>query len=368
MTAPPAFSASISLALSSFRLDVAFETHAHVTGLFGPSGCGKTSFLESVAGLRRKARGLVQLGEACWQDSERKLFMAPERRGVGYVPQNGLLFPHRNVEQNLASGLRRALRNGLDNGQIWNSVVELLELGPLLERAVDTLSAGERQRVALGRALCSAPKLILLDEPLAALDQPLRRKILPFLRRVREEFNVPMILVSHDPIEVQALCDDLVVLREGTIIARGAPRDVLLNPSVFPIADERGFENIIPGTIIGRSDHGTRVRLGSPATELTLQVIASTRRTTGPCLIGVPARAILVAVEEPTGLSARNILPAVVEEVHSVGHFELVKTRLNAELPALAVEVGKEAVEQLSLSPGKRVFVVIKAMSCTLYD
>jgi molybdate transport system ATP-binding protein len=368
VTTPTTFSARVSLDLDRFRLDVALETKAHVTGLFGPSGCGKTSFLESVAGLRRGALGRVQLGETRWQDTDQKLFLAPERRGVGYVPQSGLLFPHRNVRQNLESGLRRAFRIGHDNERTWKNVIELLELGPLLDRRVGTLSGGETQRVALGRALCSAPKLMLLDEPLAGLDQPLRRKILPFLRRVREEFNVPMILVSHDPIEVQALCDDLVVLRQGTVVARGAPREVLLNPAVFPMANERGFENIIPGTIIVPSHSGTRVRLGSPETELTLQLAVSAPGTTRPCLVGVPARDVLIAVQEPAGLSARNVLPAVVEEVHSVGSFELVKVRLDPELPSLAVEVTRAAVEQLSLAPGKHVFVVIKAMSCTLYD
>jgi molybdate transport system ATP-binding protein len=234
MSAEPKLRADIALDLDRFTLEVELETHVRVTGLFGPSGCGKTSFLESIAGLRHGVRGRVSFGEVMWQDSERRVRVRPHQRGIGYVPQDGLLFPHKSVRRNLEAGLERARRNGGVDRAVWDSVVDLLELGTLLERDVGTLSGGERQRVSLGRALCSAPTLMLLDEPLAALDRPLRQKILPFLRRVREQFDVPMVLVSHDPIEVQALCDDLVVLGEGSVIARGAPRDVLTDPSVFP--------------------------------------------------------------------------------------------------------------------------------------
>jgi molybdate transport system ATP-binding protein len=216
--------------------------------------------------------------------------------------------------------------------------------------------------------LCSAPKLLLLDEPLAALDQPLRQRILPFLRRIRETFDVPMILVSHDPIEVQALCDDLAVLRDGRIVARGAPREVLIDPAVFPIANARGFENVIPCTTVSSDEWHTTVRLGSPPTELILHL---TNPSPGPRtsrLIGIPARDVLVATEEPRAISARNIFPAVVTDIHSVGSFELVTASLSEDLPAIAVVIGREAVAELALRPGARVFLIIKAMSCTLYD
>jgi molybdate transport system ATP-binding protein len=360
--------ADINLSLDRFSLATSFETNAHVTGIFGPSGCGKTSFLEVVAGLRRHAKGFLKLGDTIWQDTENKVFLPPEKRGIGYVPQAGLLFPHKSVQQNLQSGSRRARNNGVDLEGIFNNVVELLELGALLEQNVRTLSGGERQRVALGRALCSAPKLMLLDEPLAALDRPLRHKILPFLKRVREEFRIPMILVSHDPMEVQALCDDLVVLLEGKIVARGEPRDVLIDPSVFPIADDRGFENIFPCTTESAEDCLTVVRLGDPTTDVTLKLINDSSGPRSAQFVGIPARDILVAMQKPEGISARNILPAVIEEMHSVGSFELLKVRLHDKLPPIAVEVGRPASEELCLAKGLHIYLIIKALACTLYE
>jgi molybdate transport system ATP-binding protein len=208
---------------------------------------------------------------------------------------------------------------------------------------------------------------MLLDEPLAALDDSLRSKILPFLRRVREEFDIPMLLVSHDPIEIQALCDEVIVLQEGQVVARGEPHDVLLEPAVFPIANARGFENMLPCAVDKSDERSTRVRLGSPATDVCLDVIAPAQPRTSNCLVSIPARAVLIAVERPEGLSARNILPAVIEEIHSIGNIEVVRARLHPDLPTIAVEVGRAAIDQLGLAAGVRVFVIIKAMSCSLY-
>ncbi|MCG8668114.1 MAG: molybdenum ABC transporter ATP-binding protein, partial [Pseudomonadales bacterium] len=335
---------------------------------FGASGCGKTSLLESVAGLRPACRGRVQLGERVWQDSDAKVFLPPERRGVGYVPQDSLLFPRRTVAFNLRSGARRALRNGGGHEGLMDSIVELLELASLLDRDVGTLSGGERQRVALGRALCSAPDLILLDEPLAGLDHPLRQKVLPFLRRVRDELDVPMLLVSHDPIDVQTLCDDLVVLRDGAVIARGAPREVLVDPSVFPIADEGGFENVLPCTTVSSDERRTVVHLGDPPSDLTLSLGLPSPGPRHARFVGIPARDVLVATKQPQEISARNVLAGQVVAVQSMDGFELVHTSLAEGVPEVVVEVTREAVAELGLSPGRAVFLVIKAMSCTLYE
>jgi molybdate transport system ATP-binding protein len=368
MSEATAFTSDIRLPLDRFALETTFETNAHVTGIFGPSGCGKTSFLEVVAGLRRHSTGFLKLGDTVWQDTKNKVFLPPEKRGIGYVPQSGLLFPHKSVLQNLQSGSHRAKNSGVDLKSIFNNVVELLELGTLLEQNVRTLSGGERQRVALGRALCSAPKLMLLDEPLAALDRPLRHKILPFLKRVREEFRIPMILVSHDPMEVQALCDDLVVLLEGKVVARGAPRDVLIDPSVFPIADDRGFENILPCVTEGAEDCLTVVRLGDPATDVTLKLMNDAPGPRSAQFVGIPARDIFVALKKPEGISARNILQAVIEEMHPLGNFELLKVRIHDDIPSLAVEVGRPACKELQLANGLQIYLIIKAMACTLYE
>ena len=319
--------ARITLPLDTFVLDVDLQTTAHVTGLVGPSGCGKTSFIEAVAGLRPAAQGRVRLDSTQWQNSNEKFFLAPEQRGIGYVPQDGMLFPHRSVKQNLEAGFRRARQREREPQAIYTNVVELLELGSLLNRAPSTLSGGERQRVALGRALCSAPSLILLDEPLASLDQTLRYKILPFLRRVREEFEVPTILVSHDPIDMQAVCDEVIVMRAGSIVARGEASEVLTDPAVFPIASQRAFENVIAGTIVDRDGGGTRVRLASRTTDITLSLTASATSAHTSCLVGIPARDVMIAIEKPSGLSARNVLPAIVEEIRKETRMGITQAR-----------------------------------------
>ncbi|MDX1503947.1 MAG: ATP-binding cassette domain-containing protein, partial [Thermoanaerobaculia bacterium] len=183
----------VRLPLDRYDLEVGLTTRRHVTGIFGSSGAGKTTLLKVVAGLKRRARGRVVLGDAVWLDTDRRIYLPPEDRDVGYVPQEGLLFPHLNVRQNLLAGAKRARRRGRSPRALLADVAELLELGELLDRQVGSLSGGERQRVALGRAICSGPQLLLLDEPLASLDVPLRRRVLPYLRRVRRQLEIPIL-------------------------------------------------------------------------------------------------------------------------------------------------------------------------------
>ena len=246
MVAMASLEVTVKMPLDRFELDVSFATTHQVTGIFGVSGSGKTSLLEVIAGIRVDARGCIQQGEQRWLDTDAGQLTRSEDRQIGYVPQDGLLFPHLNVRRNLLSGCARAEARGVKVDEIFRTVTELLELSPLLDRQIEMLSGSERQRVALGRAICSGPSLLLLDEPLAALDMSLRRRLLPFLRRLNEEFSIPSIMVSHDPVELQALCGDLIVLREGRVIARGRPDDVLTDGAVYSVA-EHGYENVLPG-------------------------------------------------------------------------------------------------------------------------
>ncbi len=361
---PPVLEVDVSLPLDRFDLRLDFAARRPVTGIFGPSGAGKSSLLEVVAGLRRGAGGRVRLGDETWLDAAARIELPPERRRVGYVPQDGLLFPHLDVRRNLLAGTGRAAQAGARPEELLRRVAELLELTPLLDRSVAGLSGGERQRVALGRALCSGPRLLLLDEPLAALDLPLRRRLLPFLRQVCAELTVPAVLVSHDPIEVQALCDEIVVLRRGEAIARGAPREVLTDPAVFPLAEREGFENVLPGRIVGRRAGTTVVRLGDGLEVVTVPREPSTE---GDVLVGLPANEILIATEEPRGLSARNALPARIVEIRPVGTFGLVTAELAAGLPSVAIEVTEATPADLGLVAGRPIFLVFKATSCRLY-
>jgi molybdate transport system ATP-binding protein len=219
--------------LDRFTLDIDCECTHRVTGLFGPSGSGKTTLIESIIGLRKRARGYIACGASVWMDSEQLIFVKTEHRGIGYVPQDHLLFPHYNVRKNLECGVARSQSKGADFAAIFKEVVEVLELDSLLNRKTADLSGGEKQRVALGRALCSCPRVLMLDEPLASLDLELRDRILPFLIRVKDHLKIPILMVSHNPMELQALCDEVMVLREGKIIAQGSPQDVFTREDIY---------------------------------------------------------------------------------------------------------------------------------------
>ncbi|HSU17662.1 molybdenum ABC transporter ATP-binding protein [Longimicrobium sp.] len=368
MNGAPPLSVQVRLPLDRFELEADFTTTHRVTGVFGVSGSGKTTLLETVAGLRRGAHGVVRFGDDVWQDSGRRAWVPPERRGIGYVPQDSLLFPHLDVRGNLRAGEGRAARNGHRGDVSLDSVVRVLELGPLLGRAVRTLSGGERQRVALGRALCSGPRLLLLDEPLASLDAALRRRVLPFLARVQAEFALPILLVSHDPVEVQALCDDLIVLREGRVVARGEPRAVLARPDVFPLAEHEGFQNVLPAVVVETRGETTRVRLGDGTGGPALTIPRAGTAIGGRLMVGIPADEVMLALEPPAGISARNAIPARVESVETAGALHLVSARIAPGAPPLVAEVTADALADLHIAPGTELYLLLKTSAITVYE
>lgn len=219
--------------LGRFCLDVSFEVPAHgVTGLFGPSGSGKTTVLRCIAGLQRVADGRCIIDGDVWQDGSD--FRPVHRRPIGYVFQEASLFPHLSVRKNLLYGAPSDKVGTI----AWDEVIELLGLAPLLDRAPDRLSGGERQRVAIGRALFSQPALLLMDEPLSALDRQTRDEILPFLERLHETLSLPVLYVSHDMAEVERLADHLVLMREGSIVATGPLTELQSDPAL-PLAAAR---------------------------------------------------------------------------------------------------------------------------------
>jgi len=210
---------------SGFLLDAAFTSSAQVTALFGPSGSGKTSILSIIAGLRRPDAGVVRLGARTLFDSQRALAIPPEKRRVGYVFQDDLLFPHLTIRGNLLYGWRRRSRAAasLDIA----SVTRVLELHELLERMPHTLSGGQRQRVAIGRALLCGPEVLLLDEPLAGLDEPLKLRVFDYVKRILSVSRVPTVYVTHDAADVRQLAEHVIVLRSGRVTATGSPAEVL---------------------------------------------------------------------------------------------------------------------------------------------
>lgn len=212
-------SVDIEKQLGQFSLKVSFESTSRVTGLYGASGSGKSSLVNIIAGLSEPDRGRIVIDSEVVDDTQARIHVAPHKRRIGYVFQDARLFPHRSVAQNLDYGRRM---NGLARDEAHQQrIVDLLDIGALLTRRPAQLSGGERQRVALGRALLSRPRLLLLDEPLGALDQDRRAEILPYLERLRDEEHVPMIYVSHDPDETRRLAGQVVILKAGRVAAFG---------------------------------------------------------------------------------------------------------------------------------------------------
>jgi molybdate transport system ATP-binding protein len=201
----------VSLVQGDFTLDIREASRVEVLGLFGPSGSGKTTLLETIAGLRRPLRGQIRIGEATLFDSPRAIDVPPRDRHIGYVPQDVLLFPHLDVRSNLLYGARERVAAELA------PLAEILDIAPLLNRRVNNLSGGERQRVAIGRALMTKPALMLLDEPLAAVDRVRREQILPYLLRVRRELHVPLVYVTHDAQELAQIADRVLVIENGRV-------------------------------------------------------------------------------------------------------------------------------------------------------
>jgi molybdate transport system ATP-binding protein len=374
-----ALSIRVRLPLARFSLDVEIETGARSLGLFGPSGAGKTTVLEAIAGWRTVREGRIDLGGRTVLDAELGIDVEIAERGIGYVPQDALLFPHWNVEGNIRAGERRArglgakaVRAGAPppnrtahdgSRREFEQAVSVLELESLLGRSTRSLSGGERQRVALARALCSSPRFLMLDEPLGALDLPLRRRILPYLIRVRESYDLPMIFVSHDATEVQALCDEVAVMREGRVVECGPASSVLGRPA----HRAPGFENVVRGVVLSKLGGTAQIEI---APGVAVHVPGAGLRAGSPVLFSLGADEILISRTAIEGISARNILPARVESLVLEGEDALLDTTLCARSGAegsaarLSVNLTRASARELELAAGARVHLVFKTQSC----
>ncbi len=340
----------------SFRaasLAVRFEAPTPgVTALFGPSGAGKSSLILAMAGLLRADRAHVELDNLPLHD------LPPEQRGIGIVFQEGRLFPHMSVEGNLRYGLRRAGPGRL----AFATIVDLLGLGGLLRQRPHTLSGGERQRTAIGRALLSQPRLLLMDEPLSALDQPRRDEILPFLGRLRG-LGIPIVYASHALDEVMRLADTLVLLQDGRVQAGGPLGDVATDVRL-PLAAREGAGGVLRGRVVS---HEAERQLSAVACGADLIWVPLLAAPIGaPLRLLVPAREVILALEAPRGISVSNMVPAVVIDMaeHVTGHAALIS--LEAGGGQLLARVTMDAARRLGLGPGRQVLALIKAMSLDL--
>lgn len=353
---------SLRLARRDFTLDVALQLPMRgVTALFGPSGCGKTTLLRALAGLER-ATGRVALGDEVWQDDAAGRFVPPHQRALGYVIQESALFPHLDVAANLAYGRRRA---GADGARVdLPSLVDLLGIGALMARRPATLSGGERQRVAIARALATGPQLLLMDEPLAALDAPRKAEILPYLERLSRTLALPMVYVTHAIDEVARLADHLVLLDAGRVRA-GPLHALLARPDLaWAGPDEAGV--VIDATVAAHDEaYGlSQVRFAGG----TLWLGRVARDIGAPVRVRVPARDVSLVVERPARTSILNVLPGVVTDVHAQGQTATVRLAcsdscdVTGGVPLLA-RVTRRSADALQLQPGQRLFAQVKSVS-----
>jgi molybdate transport system ATP-binding protein len=349
---------SVRHRLGGFTLDAAFASAGGLIALFGRSGAGKTSLVNAIAGLYRPERGRIAIDDAVLTDTATGRFVPAHRRRVGYVFQEGRLFPHLNVRQNLVYGRWFAPR--AERGGEFDQVVGLLGIDHLLGRRPANLSGGEKQRVAIGRALLARPRLLVMDEPLASLDERRRGEILPYIERLRDETRVPIVYVSHSIPEVARLATTLVVLSEGKVAAIGPTAEVMGRIDLFPLTGRAEAGAILSTRIAGHDRAFGLTVLEAASGELRVPrldlPIGATLR------VRIRARDVMIALTPPQNLSALNVLPGTVAEIAG-GDGPIVQLRLDCAGEALVARLTRRSVQALGLVPGLRVHAVIKSIA-----
>lgn len=342
----------------AFDLDVDFRSDGRLTALFGPSGSGKSTIVNLIAGLARPDRGRIAVGDQVLVDTAVGVFLPPHRRRIGYVFQDSRLFPHLTVSQNLRYG--RWFTPARERYADFDTVVAMLGIGHLLDRRPAMLSGGEKSRVAIGRALLASPRLILMDEPFASLDEARKAEIFPYLERLRDESEIPIVYVSHSIAEVARLATDVVVLTEGRVSASGPASAILAQPGIMP-PEERGEAGALIDLIMAKPDDGFGLSLlASSGGEWRLPRIDA---AAGARLrVRVRARDVMLAVTKPEGISALNVLEGRVAAIAEAGPTEAVVT-VHAGDDLLAARITRRSVEQLALTPGSKVYALIKSVT-----
>jgi len=336
--------------LSDFTLHVDATCPYPVTAIFGPSGSGKTTLLNLISGLDHPDTGEIALNDTVLFSTSQNINVPPEKRRIGYVFQDDLLFPHLTVHQNLLYGYR--LQKAQDRRFEPQVIINLLELQPLLTRYPQNLSGGEKQRVALGRAILTSPQLLVMDEPLAALDQTLKDRIIPYLRNIRTHLNIPILYVSHSVAEILQLTGQVLVLQKGQVLAHGDFFDIAHQTHVLPLLEAHGFENVLPVEVIDE----THVQYNTHV----LRVPPCNRPPKTPIFIGIRANDIILSRERPSGLSIRNALPGKILDIIETDGRQLVYIDTGKRL---AAEVTQEAIDELHLKPNDPIVCLIKTHS-----
>jgi len=345
---------------AGFDLDVDVEAPPGVTVLFGPSGSGKTTLVNAVAGLLRPDAGRIAVDDWVLLDTAARRFLPLHRRRIGYIFQEGRLFPHLTVRQNLLYGRWFAPRD--TQPESLERVVDMLGIGHLLARRPGALSGGEKQRVAIGRALLSAPRLILADEPLAALDEARKAEILPYFERLRDEVSVPILYVSHSSAEVARLATTVIALREGCVAAVGTPAQVLSDVGAMGARD---IGSLISAKVVAHHDDGLS-ELTTAAGPLFLPRVAAAPGST--IRVRIAAHDVILSRAAPVGLSALNTLRGTIAEIHpGHGPGALVVLALG-ETENLTARVTRRAVATLGLEPGQTCHAILKSVAIAPED
>jgi molybdate transport system ATP-binding protein len=322
------------------------------TVLFGASGSGKTTVLRCLAGLERPEQGIIRFGEGVWLNASNATVLSPQRRGVGFVPQDYALFPHLSVENNISYALHGLARS--ERHARVRQLVEWFGLQGLEKRRPQELSGGQRQRVALARALIRRPRLLLLDEPLSALDAPTRERLRVDLRQWLKTLGIPTILVTHERTEALALGDQLIVMDAGRAVQQGSVPEVFSRPANLAVAGVVSMETVQPGRVLGSADGLVTVAAGqSELISLHPPLAAGTE-----VYACIRAEDVVLVKGEPVQSSSRNTLAAVVTALNSEG--PVVRVGLNCGFVLTAL-LTKNACEQLGLKPGDAVLALIKA-------
>jgi len=358
MTLDQVIHARFQVAWPGFSLDVDLNLPGRgVTALFGHSGAGKTTLLRCLAGLEQRSVGSLYFKGEVWQDSAQHTFRPTYQRPLGYVFQEPSLFPHLSVRKNLDYGRKRV--NSGPKAPL-DHIVDLLGIGPLLDRMPDRLSGGERQRVAIVRALATRPELLLMDEPLAALDLKRKNEILPYLERLRDELEIPVFYVSHSPDEIARLADYVVLLAEGRAVAAGGLRETLARldlPTAF--TEDAG---VVIEAVVAEHDSAYHLsRLDFPGGSI---FVARRQEAVGRTLrFRVHARDVSLALTRVEGVSILNLLPATVTEVADADTPAHVLVRLDAGGAPLIARITRRSLDHLGIMPGKPMWAQIKAVA-----
>jgi molybdate transport system ATP-binding protein len=343
--------------LGDFLLDARFETGDGLIALLGRSGSGKTSIINTIAGLINPDQGLVKIDDVVLVDTEREILVPRHHRRIGYVFQEARLFPHLSVRQNLLYGRWFAPRRA---GNEFDGVVDLLGIGALLERRPARLSGGEKQRVAIGRALLANPRLLLMDEPLASLDEARKAEILPYIERLRDQAHVPIVYVSHSIPEVARLASTIVLLNEGKVAAVGPTAEIMHRLDLFPLTGRAEAGALIEAAVQRHDEEFGLTELRSRGgiwrlPRLEAPIGARLR-------LRVRARDVMVATSFPSNLSALNVLAGVVADIGSP-HGAIVEVRLNCDGDVLIARLTRYSVQHLGLAPGRSVYALIKSVA-----